>query len=80
LIQETEDRVLHLRNLSSETEATLLEEIKSLNETLRSKDAEITLLLKVDKEQIEENEQIQNDLKAHIRRLQDKIFIIQREN
>ena len=80
MIQETEDRVLHLRNLSSETEATLLEEIKSLNETLRSKDAEITLLLKVDKEQIEENEQIQNDLKAHIRRLQDKIFIIQREN
>lgn len=29
---------------------------------------------------MEDNEQIQNDLKEHIKRLQDKIFIIQREN
>lgn len=69
-----------MRNLTAEIEATLLEEINNLNKTIQSKDSEIAFLLKVDKDQIIENEQIQNDLKAHIRRLQDKIFIIQREN
>lgn len=69
-----------MRNLTAEIEATLLEEINNLNKTIQSKDSEIVFLLKVDKDQIIENEQIQNDLKAHIRRLQDKIFIIQREN
>lgn len=69
-----------MRNLTAEIEATLLEEINNLHKTIQSKDSEIAFLLKVDKDQIIENEQIQNDLKAHIRRLQDKIFIIQREN
>ena len=44
------------------------------------KDAEITFLLAADKRQIEENEETQNALKSHIQRLQDKIFVIQREN
>ena len=57
-----------------------MEEIKNLNQTVAQKDAEINFLLACDKRQIEENESIQHDLKAHIQRLQDKIFMIQREN
>ena len=47
---------------------------------MAKKDAEITFLLAADKRQIEENEETQNALKSHIQRLQDKIFVIQREN
>lgn len=77
---ETENRVAHLRKLASDIESTLLEEIKNLNEVIAKKDGEIAFLLDCDKRQIEENEKTQNDLKAHIKRLQDKIFVIQREN
>lgn len=51
-----------------------------MNETIEKKDSEIAYLLKCDKEELENNEQVQNDLRSHIRRLQDKIFTIQREN
>jgi regulator of replication initiation timing len=61
-------------------ENTLLEEVRNLSETVTKKDAEISYLIECDRKQIQENEEIQRDLKAHIRRLQDKIFVIQRES
>ncbi len=69
-----------MRSLASGIEATLLEEIGNLNEVISKKDAEIAFLIECDRKQIEENEAIQKDLKALIRRLEDKIFVIQREN
>ena len=80
LVEETDDRIAHVRKLSLDIENTLMEEIRNLNETVAKKDAEIAYLLRCDKDQIVENEGTQKDLKAHIRRLQDKIFVIQREN
>lgn len=53
LVAETESRVLHLRKIASDIEATLSEEIKNLNEIIAKKDAEITFLLECDKKQIE---------------------------
>ena len=80
LVEETENRIVHVRKLTLDIENALLEEIRNLNETLQKKDKEINYLLEFDKKQIEENEQIQKDLKNHINRLQDKIFRIQRED
>ena len=80
LVEETEGRILHVRKLAADIEETLMEEIRSLNETVAKKDAELTYLLKCDKNQIEENESTQKDLKGHVRRLQDKVFVLQREN
>lgn len=45
LVTETENRVAHLRQLASDVESTLLEEIKNLNEVIAKKDAEIAFLL-----------------------------------
>ena len=69
-----------MRKLTLDIENALLEEIRNLNETVHKKDKEINYLLEFDKKQIEENEQIQKDLKNHINRLQDKIFKVQRED
>ena len=80
LIEQTENRISHVRQLTLDIENTLIEEINNLNETVAKKDAEIAFLITADKRQIEENEETQNALKSHIQRLQDKIFIIQREN
>lgn len=57
-----------------------MSEIRNLNNTLSSKDSEIEFLLKADRKFIQDNEETQNGLKAHIKRLQDQIFTIQREN
>lgn len=80
LVEETENRIVHVRKLTLDIENALLEEIRNLNETVQKKDKEINYLLEFDKKQIEENEQIQKDLKNHINRLQDKIFRVQRED
>ena len=80
LVEETDNRIVHVRKLTLDVENSLLEEIKNLNETVEKKDAEIAYLLNCDRNEINENEQTQKDLKNHIRRLQDKIFAIQREN
>lgn len=69
-----------MRKLTLDIENALLEEIRNLNETVHKKDKEINYLLEFDKKQIEENEQIQKDLKNHINRLQDKVFKVQRED
>lgn len=79
LVQDTEERIAAVRTLTLNIENTLLEEIRNLNEIIAKKDAEIAFLIEADKRQLQENEEIQNSLKAHIRRLQDKIFVIQRE-
>lgn len=55
LIEETESRIAHVRNLAQDIENTLLEEIRNLNETVTKKDAEIRFLLDVDLRQIKEN-------------------------
>lgn len=78
-MQDTEERIAAVRTLTLNIENTLLEEIRNLNEIIAKKDAEIAFLIEADKRQLQENEEIQNSLKAHIRRLQDKIFVIQRE-
>ena len=80
LVEETENRIVHVRKLTLDIENALLEEIRNLNETVEKKDKEINYLLESDKKQIIENEETQKDLKNHIRRLQDKIFRIQRED
>ena len=80
LVEETENRIVHVRKLTLDIENALLEEIRNLNEIVQKKDKEINYLLEFDKKQIEENEQIQKDLKNHINRLQDKIFRVQRED
>ena len=55
LIEQTESRVSQVRQLTLDIEATLLEEINNLNETIAKKDSEIAFLLASDKRQIEEN-------------------------
>ena len=54
-INETENRIVHVRKLTLDIENTLLEEIRNLNETISKKDAEIAYLLKCDKEEIQNN-------------------------
>jgi hypothetical protein len=53
LIEESEDRVSHLRSLANDIEAILVEEIRNLNEVIARKDAEIAFLLECDKAQIQ---------------------------
>ncbi len=56
-----------------------MNEIRNLNETLTAKNSEIEFILASDKKFMGDNETIQNGLKEHIKRLQDKIFLVQRE-
>lgn len=55
-----------------------MNEIRNLNSTLSAKNSEIEFIIAADKKFMEDNETLQNGLKAHIKRLQDKIFLIQR--
>ena len=80
LVEETNGRIEHVRTLTKAIEEALLAEIQSLNETIRKKDSEIQYLIDCDRKSMAENEEIQHGLKDHIRRLQDKIFVLQREN
>lgn len=61
-------------------EETLLEEVNNLNETLRKKNQEINFLIECDKRQLENHESSENALRQLVAKLEDKIFIIQREN
>lgn len=56
-----------------------MNEIRNLNNTLSAKNSEIQFIIAADKKFIQDNEILQDGLKAHIKRLQDKIFLIQRE-
>jgi dynactin complex subunit len=69
-----------VRSLANDIEEALMSEIRNLNTTLASKNNEIEFILTADKKFMEDNETIQNGLKAHIKRLQDKIFLVQRES
>jgi len=80
LITETENRIGNVRQLGQLIEETLLEEVNNLNETLRKKNQEINFLIECDKRQLENHESSENALRQLVAKLEDKIFIIQREN
>lgn len=80
MITETENRIGNVRQLGQLIEETLLEEVNNLNETLRKKNQEINFLIECDKRQLENHESSENALRQLVAKLEDKIFIIQREN
>lgn len=80
VINETEDRLANVRKLAQLIEETMMEEINNLNNTLAKKNEEINFLTACDKKQLEDHENIENNLKRLVAKLEDKIFRIQREN
>jgi len=80
LNEENKQRVEQLTTISETTQNLLLNEIDTLRAALGSKNSEIDALLALQKSFVEEHEQVTDELKAHIRRLQDKIFEIHRQN
>lgn len=57
-----------------------MKEVETLRAAIISKNSEIDSLLALQRNFMDEHEQVTGDLKAHIRRLQDKIFEIHRQN
>ena len=57
-----------------------MNEIDNLNATLSIKNTEQLLLLELEKKFVFEHERVTDELKNHIKRLQDKIFEIHRSN
>jgi hypothetical protein len=49
LVDETETRIKHVRDLAATIEETLMCEIRNLNEALRKKDEELAYVLAADK-------------------------------
>ena len=56
LVDETESRIKHVRNLANTIEEALMCEIRNLNEALRKKDDELAFVLAADKKFMTENE------------------------
>ena len=80
LISETEDRISNVRRLGQLIEATLMAEIENLNDTLRKKNDETDFLTECDKRQLAAHQEAENAYRQLVGKLENKIFVIQREN
>lgn len=74
LNEENRARVERITGISEATQAILMKEIEALNAAIQSKNSEIEALLAYQQSFLDEHNKTTNDLKAHIKRLQDKIF------
>lgn len=77
---ENRERVEQLTTISETTQNLLIKEVEVMRAALNSKNVEIDALLTLQRNFMDEHEQITTDLKNQIKKLQDKIFEIHRQN